>query len=88
MIYLSVLPQSSVPKEARKQQMLQFLAETEMSLPPRAIYLNMESITFSEKTLKRHLREMLDDGYVEQIDEGDGYYRITETGREYLRNSS
>lgn len=72
-----------VPKEDRRIAILEFLEETGMSLSPSGIYINMGP-TFSERTTKRLLYELLDEGLVETLDRPGRYYRITDAGREYL----
>jgi DNA-binding PadR family transcriptional regulator len=57
-----------------------------MSLTPSAIYINMEP-TFSERTTKRLLYELRDEGLVEVLDRPGSYYRITEEGIAYLQES-
>jgi len=77
-----------MPKEERRRVVLQFLDERDAMFKRRALYDNLreyEGITFSEQTVGRYLNEFKDDGLVEQTEEY-GYWRITEKGREYLRD--
>lgn len=74
-------------KEARKIAVLRFLQDTELALPPKTIYINMvrAGATFSERTLKRHLPELEDDGLIRRLpDQAGPYYEITNSGEEYL----
>lgn len=76
-------------KEDRREVILQFLADTGLALPPTPLYYNMKRdmfVTFSKRTMQRHLKEMRDEGLVRKIEQGDGYWEITEDGRQYLDN--
>lgn len=74
-------------KTERKLAVLEFLEENDLVLPPKAIHLNMtrRGATFSLNTVQRHLREMMEDGYVAKNDEAESYYQITDKGREWLK---
>lgn len=77
-----------MPKEERERLVLSFLDDRDVMLKPRALYENLkyyEGITFGYKTVVRYLESFEEEGLVEQTDDY-GYYRITEQGREYLRN--
>jgi len=78
-----------MPKPERKGVILGYLAENDVLLPTGLVHTNLleyRQITFSEKTTKRMLYEMRDDGLVEVVDRGGfDLYRITEDGREWLR---
>ncbi len=73
-------------KEDRRIAILRFLSDVDLAMKPRAVYYNMHDrgATFSERTVKRLLHEMLDEGLVEKRFNGD-YYQISQTGREYLQ---
>jgi Fe2+ or Zn2+ uptake regulation protein len=71
----------------RDVAILEYLAEVDLSLPPKVLYHNMESdreITFSERTLKRRLKLLMEGGLVDRVDGTDGYYRISVDGRSYV----
>jgi len=77
----------SMTKEDRREVILQFLADTGLALPPAPLYYNMKEtmfVTFSKRTLVRHLKEMREEGLVTKVEEGDGYWKITDEGRKYL----
>jgi DNA-binding PadR family transcriptional regulator len=80
---------TSMPKPERKAVILGYLAENDVLLPTGLVHTNLleyRQITFSEKTTKRMLYEMRDDGLVEVVDRGGfDLYRITEDGRDWLR---
>lgn len=88
---MAVAQTGSVPEEARWKAILQFLNETNLALPPTAIFVNLNRenrIQFGERTLKKHLKKMREAGLVEYYDEKRGYYQITEAGRVYLSGDS
>jgi len=83
---------TTMPKPERKAVILGYLAENDVLLPTGLVYTNLleyRNITFSEKTTKRMLYEMRDDGLVETVDRG-GYnlYRITPDGVRWLEEHS
>ena len=62
---------SDMGKRERKLQVLGFLAEKGVALPPKAIYRNLrllEEITFSERSVENYLDEFVDEGLVMRID--------------------
>lgn len=64
---------TSMPKPERKGVILGYLAENDVLLPTGLVHTNLleyRQITFSEKTTKRMLYEMRDDGLVEVVDRG------------------
>jgi hypothetical protein len=85
-------------KEDRKEMVLQFLAETRLALPPAVLYRNLrlrQNATFSAKSLDNYLEELHTEGYVIRvdpealekrevvtIDDGRGYWLVTEAGME------
>lgn len=74
-------------KAARERQILKFLDERQVMMPPKVLYDNMAEfggITFSAKTVKRLLIDMEKRGLVERKDVGNGYYKVTDRGRAYL----
>jgi DNA-binding PadR family transcriptional regulator len=76
-----------MPKPEREREILRFLAEREVMLPPRALYDNLleyENIHFSYSTTQRLLHQLKDRELVRRLDKGHGYYQITDAGREYL----
>lgn len=77
----------SMPKAEREKQILQFLDQREVMLPPKALYDNLvefEGITYSDTTVKRLLIDMNGRGLVERVDTGNGYYKVTDRGRAYI----
>lgn len=75
---------AAMPKEDRELQILRFLSDYDLALPRQPIFVNMKrkrGITFSERTMKRLLDEMVERGEVERLDIGHGYYQITDEGR-------
>lgn len=60
-----------VPPEERREVVLDFLAEHDLPLPPKAIYRGLKlqrNITFSYRTIQNILSELLEDGYVIRCD--------------------
>jgi len=81
------MDKDSMSKEDRREVILQFLAETGLAMPPAPLYYNMKEemfVTFSKRTMQRHLKEMREEGLVRKVEQGDGYWEITDEGREYL----
>lgn len=75
----------------RDEAILKYLAEVELALPPKVLYYNMKEgreITFSERTLKRRLKLLMEGGLVERVEGTDGYYRLSDDGRGHLRRGS
>jgi Fe2+ or Zn2+ uptake regulation protein len=76
----------------RDDAILEYLADVGLALPPKVLYYNMKSdrdITFSERTLKRRLKLLMEAEFVDRVDGTDGYYRISSAGRSYVnRNRS
>lgn len=71
----------------RDVAVLEYLSEVELSLPPKVLYYNMKvdrGITFSERTLKRRLKLLMEGGLATRVDGTDGYYRISGDGRDYV----
>lgn len=79
----------SMTTEDRRIQILEFLAETELSLPPKPIYINLRDrgATYTKATVERHLARMHEEGLLDKPLESGGYYRINDRGREYLETS-
>ena len=82
----------AMPKPERKAVILDYFAENDVLLPTGLAHTNLREyrdITFSEKTTKRMLYELRDDGLMEAVDRG-GYnlYRITPAGRERVEHGS
>lgn len=74
-------------KEQRVRTILSFLADRRVALPPKVLYDNLvmyRNVTFSYRTVKRLLAELREDGRVEYVDRGHGYYRVSERGRAFL----
>ncbi|SDJ32917.1 hypothetical protein SAMN05216226_102153 [Halovenus aranensis] len=58
-------------KEDRQQQVLQFLAEYDLALPPRAIYRNLRlhyNITFGYSSVDNYLDEFVEEGLCDRVD--------------------
>ncbi|SDM46718.1 Ribonuclease R winged-helix domain-containing protein [Halogranum gelatinilyticum] len=70
----------------RDEAILQFLADKDIALPPTPIYenLRLEGATFSQRTVRRRLKQLHENEFVEKILGEKGYYRISEKGRAYL----
>lgn len=78
-----------MPKEERERLVLEFLDSTGAMFKPRALFDNLrefEGITFGYKTVVRYLEAFEERGLVKQVDDRS-YYRITERGREYLKDN-
>lgn len=75
-------------KETRKKAICEFLDETELILPVGAIHANMarRGFTFSYSTVRRHLKELEEEGHVKRLEEPKTFYAVTEEGREWLKN--
>lgn len=74
----------------RDDAILEYLAEVELALPPKVLYYNMKydrEITFSERTLKRRLKLLMEADFVDRIEGTDGYYRISPDGRSHVKRS-
>lgn len=78
-----------MPKDRRKQVVLDFLARTDLALPPRAVYTNLyrEGTPFGEKSVRRYLSELEDEGLVRRLDDPSTYYVITEAGRKTVQSA-
>lgn len=75
----------------RDVAILEYLAEVGLALPPKVLYYNMKfdrGVTFSERTLKRRLKLLMEGAFLQRVDGTDGYYRIAEAGLEYVGDSS
>ncbi|MBX0297000.1 hypothetical protein [Haloarcula nitratireducens] len=87
--------QSVASKEERKQRVLEFMEETRLALPKRALYRNLayRGVDFGEGSLKNYLGELREEGLIERIDaenyengnlvisdEDPGYWVITGEG--------
>lgn len=83
---MSATKTSRVPKRERKETILAFLEHHDLLLPPAVIYTNLreQGATFSERTTNRLLAEMVQEGLVKRSSVREGYYEITEAGREWL----
>ena len=82
---------SPMPKPERKAVILRYFGENDVMLPSGLTHTNLveyRDITFSEKTTKRMLYELVDEGRMETVDRG-GYdlYRISQEGRQYLADN-
>jgi len=77
-----------MPKPERKAVILNYFAENDVILPSGLTHTQLvefRNVTFSEKTTKRMLYELVDEGKMERVDRGGwDLYRITDTGRKSL----
>ena len=67
---------------------LEYLDDTGLALPPKAISYNLETregADISYSTVNRRLKELLNHELVEKEYEPAGFYSITEKGKQYLR---
>lgn len=74
-------------KEDRIRTILEFLEDRNVALPPKPLYDNLdryEGVDFSYSTVKRLLAELTEEGLVEYLDIGKGYYCISEEGSQFL----
>ncbi len=74
----------------REKIILEFMSEHELALPLTPIYENLrrkEGITFSKRTVKRRLEALEEDGDVEWLDIGRGYWQITEKGKKRVEGT-
>lgn len=73
-------------KEARKRAVVRFLNEKDLILPVGAIHANLErhGYTFSYSTVRRHIEELEEDGYVVRLDDPKTFYAVTDEGAEWL----
>lgn len=78
----------SMGKEERVRQVLGLLVESELDLPPRVILHNCKKrgATFERRTVHRYLDELAEEGHVKKVEGTDGYYRATQSGRDYYFN--
>lgn len=83
-------------KADRKALVLEFLASTQLALPPSALFRNLRlrcNATFSESSLENYLAELEADGLVrrvdpealadreiKELDDGRGYWLISDAG--------
>jgi Fe2+ or Zn2+ uptake regulation protein len=76
-------------KEARKRAVLRFLEDSEMVLPIKAIYVNMqrEGYTFAYETVRRHVSELVDEGRLRRLDDPSTFFEVTDEGREWLHEN-
>ncbi|WP_276257736.1 hypothetical protein [Haloglomus litoreum] len=75
----------------RDVAILEYLAEVSLALPPKVLYYNMKAdreITFSERTLKRRLKLLMEAELVDRVEGTDGYYRISSAGRDHVDGDS
>lgn len=74
----------------RDDAILEFLAEKDIALPPTPLYENLrrEGITFSKRTVRRRLKKLEEEGFIEQVLGEKGYYEISDKGRKYLSESN
>jgi DNA-binding HxlR family transcriptional regulator len=71
----------------RDVAILEYLSDVNLALPPKVLYYNMKvdrEITFSERTLKRRLKLLMEEELVDRVDGTDGYYQIAPDGKEYV----
>lgn len=73
-------------KEARKRAIARFLDESNLVLPIKAIYVNMqrEGYTFAYETVRRHVGELVEEGKLRRLDDPSTFFELTDAGREWL----
>lgn len=67
---------------------LEYFDETASALPPGVVHYNLCEIgefDFSKRTVRRRISELAERGYLENVDERRGYYRLTDRGRRFVR---
>jgi len=62
---------------------LSLLRENDLALPPMVIHYNLP-IERSKSQVRRRVLVLRDVGLVEKLPETDGYYRITDLGRDLI----
>lgn len=68
----------NMSKQERKLELLRFLSEYDLALPPRAIHRNIRlhrRMFISEGTVDNYIEELLSEGYITRVDPdalGDG----------------
>lgn len=80
----------TMPKAERKRLILKFLNRYPLALPLRPLYYNMKremNITYTEETMGNYLSELVADGLLRKHDRGNGYYELTEAGRDHLADA-
>lgn len=85
------MTKNPMTKAKREEVILTFLADVGIALPLRPLHWNLEreyNATWTQRTTKRRLEELSEEGLVRVIDEGNGYYEITEAGKQSLKNKS
>ncbi|WP_135855235.1 hypothetical protein [Halorussus salinus] len=64
---------------------LEFLADTEIALPPTPIHYNLQkNHEISYSTVRRRTQTLTEHGFLEIDNPDKKYYQITELGRQYL----
>lgn len=74
-------------RERRNRLILSFLADQGVMFTQKQLFDNLERYryaTFSYSSVIRSLEELEEDGYVERIETGMGYWVITDAGRDHL----
>jgi len=57
---------------------------------PKHIHRNLceyGEYDYSERTIRRRLHKLLENGYIERLDESAGTYRIIQKGYDFLENA-
>jgi Fe2+ or Zn2+ uptake regulation protein len=72
--------------DERGMAVLELLARTELALPPTPVYenLRLNGETFSKRTVYRKLDTLAEEGLVERVLDGKGYYQATDAGQEFV----
>ena len=77
-----------MPKPERKAVILDYFANNEVMLTSGMTHrqlIEYRSVTFSQRTTKRMLTELVADGLMKQVDRGaNPLYTITDDGRAWL----
>lgn len=80
-----------MPKEERKEAILEFFYERDATFTPAVLHFNLEEhlgIFWSQETTKRYLSELVEEGKLENVEDERGYYRITDAGRQQFESSN
>jgi DNA-binding PadR family transcriptional regulator len=69
----------------RSEAILEFLTHGYW-MTPSLIHANMETVTWSYNTTLNRLTDLQQTGLVQQHEERDGWYKITENGRKEVES--
>jgi predicted transcriptional regulator len=68
-------------------KILEFLKDSGAAHNKRGIEVNLDAnnVEISYRTIKRRVPKLVEAGLLEVVDESGPYYRITDLGRQYLK---